>query len=573
MIKKRILCVSEASFLATGYSVYTKEILNGLWKTGKYEVAELARYCEMGDPRLKAPWIVYSNMPDRNNENDVNAYHSNLRNEFGLWRFNEIVLDFKPDYVLSFSDPWMDDFIGNSPLRNTFKWLWMATVDSAPQDDGWFEQFFNADGVFYYSDWGKEIVEKQGGPLLKSGPSTPPSVEADIFKPIQNKGAHRQSFGLDPNMFIVGTVMRNQRRKLFPDLMQSFSQYLEQCKQSNTDLYNRSYLYLHTTYPDLGWDIPELIKEYGIAHRTLITYRCTSCKHTSPSFYSGPRAFCPKCNNYTYGFPTTQEGVSRETLASVYNLFDVFVQYSIAEGFGIPQIEAAACGVPVMSVDYSAMSDVVRKLNGTPIKVERMFREAETNAYRAYPDNKDLIQKIYSFANQPFPMRQKKGFEAYKGFLKHYGWDKTVAKWIDFIESNTSEKGRPIVPGPFDISNPPQDTSHTEFLDWVYTKIMGRPDKIGSYTYLKTLKWINYGAKTECRGGLVLPDDSVVGGRQYWEQYDKNNCVNDFINDRKNTDYWLNRENGSIMIDRPLFIETAFNRTVKNGKPTSVNSL
>ena len=62
-------------------------------------------------------------------------------------------------------------------------------------------------------------------------------------------------------------------------------------------------------------------------------------------------------------------GVSNEYLSDIVNCFDVYLQYANSEGFGLPQVAAAACGVPVMSIDYSAMSSVVRKLGGTPLKV------------------------------------------------------------------------------------------------------------------------------------------------------------------------------------------------------------
>ena len=60
----------------------------------------------------------------------------------------------------------------------------------------------------------------------------------------------------------------------------------------------------------------------------------------------------------------------------------------------MPQVEAAACGVPVMAVDYSAMSSVVKNLKGTPIPVERLFLETETHSYRALPNNHILAELL-----------------------------------------------------------------------------------------------------------------------------------------------------------------------------------
>ena len=41
-------------------------------------------------------------------------------------------------------------------------------------------------------------------------------------------------------------------------------------------------------------------------------------------------------------------------------MFDVYVQTAGAEGFGMPILDAMACGTPVVAPDYSAMSEQVR---------------------------------------------------------------------------------------------------------------------------------------------------------------------------------------------------------------------
>lgn len=49
MTKKRILVDNEASFLATGYSNYGRELLTRLHNTGEYEVFELGSYATTED--------------------------------------------------------------------------------------------------------------------------------------------------------------------------------------------------------------------------------------------------------------------------------------------------------------------------------------------------------------------------------------------------------------------------------------------------------------------------------------------------------------------------------------------
>lgn len=51
--------------------------------------------------------------------------------------------------------------------------------------------------------------------------------------------------------------------------------------------------------------------------------------------------------------------VSKEELVDFYSLSDLFVFPSLYEGFGIPPLEAMACGTPVIAADNSSIPEVV----------------------------------------------------------------------------------------------------------------------------------------------------------------------------------------------------------------------
>ena len=52
-------------------------------------------------------------------------------------------------------------------------------------------------------------------------------------------------------------------------------------------------------------------------------------------------------------------GMSKESLAGLYSAMDVFLAPSYGEGFGIPTVEAQACGTRVIGSNWAATPDLV----------------------------------------------------------------------------------------------------------------------------------------------------------------------------------------------------------------------
>jgi glycosyltransferase involved in cell wall biosynthesis len=424
--KKKVLFISEAAYLNTGYAKYSKEVISRIHASNKYDIAEFSVYGGIDDPRRKnIPWKNYANMPDPNNEQEVNAYNSNPMNQFGAWRFERVCLEFEPDIVLSIRDFWMDSFIYHSPYRRIFSWAWMPTVDASPQNQEWIDMFSDVDYVLTYSDWAKKTLEEQGGTRLNTVGVASPSA-APCFIPM-DRDAIREEFNLRSDVKIIGTVMRNQRRKLFPALIESFSKYLEESGEKNT------FLYLHTSFPDAGWNLAELIHQNNISSKVLMTYICENCKHVEASFFRDSRKVCSKCKQYSSTPSNVGNGATDEDLAKIYNLFDLYVQSANSEGFGLPQVEAAACGIPIACTNYSAMEDVVNKLGGYPISFST-YKELETGCNRAVIDNRSLINIFKSFFASSEDYRNQKRIETRELFEKNYNWDKTASEWMKVID-------------------------------------------------------------------------------------------------------------------------------------------
>jgi len=523
MRKKRILFCSEATFLNTGYATYTREILNYLHSTGKYELAEMAAYGERNDKRAaNIPWKFYGVVPSDNAPEEEKAqYANNPTAQFGELMFESVCLDFFPDIVCDIRDFWMLDFAERSPFRPFYKWCIMPTVDAQPQARQWIATYKSADACLTYSEWAGEVLKEQSGGTINYLGISPPSAHP-AYRPMDKK-ALRSSFGIDPDMKIVGTVMRNQRRKLYPDLFEAFRMFLNSVEDSSKYM-----LYCHTSYPDLGWDIPELLHQHDLSSKVLFTYICPQTNKPFVSLFKGAVAQSPYTGKYGATLSNVKHGVDYEDLSKIINLFDIYAQYANCEGFGLPQVEAAACGVPVMSTDYSAMESVVRNLKGIPIKPKALYKELETGCFRAVPDNELAAQKLLEFFNKPESIRNKMGFDTRQAFLEHYQWDKSGKAWENYFDSveivpdHLGWKSPPRIfnpkPKPTDL---PENVSHQILARWLITDVLCEPDKINSYMEARLTRDLMYKCTTSSTGGMYFNESSAAfDGKQSRTPFD-----------------------------------------------------
>jgi hypothetical protein len=179
----------------------------------------------------------------------------------------------------------------------------------------------------------------------------------------------------------------------------------------------------------------ELVKNSKVGNKIFFTYSCRNCGAVFASPFSGHAQQCYMCNQKSAVIPNVSNGIDDSVLSKIVGSFDAYVQYSICEGFGMPQVEAAGCGVPVFSVNYSAMEDIVNKLNATPVEVGAYFKELETSAIRVYPNESDFIEKLAKFVLEPEQMRKRKGFDIRKLTEKEYSWENTLKKWESYLDS------------------------------------------------------------------------------------------------------------------------------------------
>jgi hypothetical protein len=295
-VSKRILLVGEFSGLATGYGNYSREVLGRL-HAGGLEVAEYSSYVRDGgfDDENKRewepPWPVFGVVPEERDPR-FEAFKQSPHAQFGRMRFEEQLLKFRPDVCLTIRDPWVDSFVCESPFRPYFRHVWMPTVDSAPQQNDWLDMFAGCDATLAYTEWGAGVLRAQSGAAsTRGGPPPRPSTRLLPPGPAAVQGRLRARPGRaggrvpepEPAAQVAPRPVRGLRpvpggpppgpgpadHPLLPHLL-----------------------------PGLGWDLPELLKEYGLLSKVLFTYLCVGnrgCGHAFPSFFASARAHCPRC--------------------------------------------------------------------------------------------------------------------------------------------------------------------------------------------------------------------------------------------------------------------------------------
>lgn len=534
----KVLVNNESSHISSGYGVMGKEIISRLHNRGII-VSELAGYLQPNGPRQL--WKTYPNEPDPNNQEERRRYESNPINGFGLWKWEQTCLDFQNTHTFSVRDFWMSNFEDESPFRDFYALVQVPTVDARPQADHWTNLYVNCDAILSYSEWGGEILKKQSSNKINYRGTASPAP-ANEYQFIPNKRAHKDKLGINPDALIIGMVARNQKRKLFPALMKGFAQYL---RAGPPELTKLSFLYCHTSYPDIGYDLRNLIKEHGIGNRVLFTYICKNCQLIFPNVFQDTQVFCRRCSQQACVTVNHKNSIENKTLADIVGLFDVYVQMACAEGFGIPVVEAAACGVPTMVVNYSAMEDFPKTLNSIPINYLELEKESETGRYFAVPDLDDFNQKLVELLSLPEQIRANIGFKSSQLARQNYSWDKTVDKLIEVFNSV-----KPKLPW----NHPPryhqpnlniqQGLNNEQFIKAAIIQVLGLPEKLNTYFEAALLRDLNMGCSVTNWGGPYYSEFAAIGAsppKDWIKEFNRDILVRDLLNQRNNFNEWERR--------------------------------
>lgn len=366
----RILWVSNAPWASTGYGQQTAQVTPRL-KADGIDVAIAANYgLEANSTSWNSPAgpiMIYPRGFDQWS-NDVFPAHMHD------WTSQS------PDsesLIITLFDVW----VFRGPRWADWKIASWTPIDHSPipiEVTKWSSQKFV--NPIAMSKFGKELLDK----LNIESFYIPHAIEK-IFRPTEsvtlqgNKLTFEDITKIKNDKFVVGMNAANKgvmpNRKAFGENLLAFSMFAKK--------HDDAVLYLHTdpTGAMGGINLIDLIQAVGLPMEKVI--------------FADPYLL--------------RNGMPQQMMPVMYSGLDVLLATSYGEGFGIPTIEAQACGVPVIASNFAASAELVGDgwlIDGQPLwdpmqkswfhipSVPQIIDALD----KAYERGKNVSQKAIEFA-------------------------------------------------------------------------------------------------------------------------------------------------------------------------------
>lgn len=329
----RILWVSDAPWASSGYSVQTRLAAPRLAALG-HDVALVAAYGLQGAAMAWEGLKVYPGGAD----------------PFGNDAIPRAAADWQADVVITLKDAG----VYNPQTFQGLRWCPLTPVDHEPIPPAVHQRVAACYRPIAYAPNGLRAMREIGyDPLY-----CPHAYDPAVFSPVPRDEA-RRALGLADDLFIVATVAVNRGAEIS---RKAWQQNLEAFAMFAADKPHARYL-LHTDMADDGYEggfpLRAIAQGLGIVDKVI------------PSEQGRYRA----------------GGFDEPYLRALYCAANVVNCVSVGEGFGIPTLEAQACGTPVITGGWAASED----LNFGGWEVERgdalkLFDRQLSHVYLPLPD-------------------------------------------------------------------------------------------------------------------------------------------------------------------------------------------
>ena len=130
-------------------------------------------------------------------------------------------------------------------------------------------------------------------------------------------------------------------------------------------------------------------------------------------------------------------------MALLYNNYDAMIFPSRAEGWGLPLIEAIACGLPVISTYYSGHSEYLSAIDGQFVRLDHQLQPISCPEFLQHwkaggqwaVASPDEIAKKLVFMKDNYGECQKNAMVASQTIRDHFSWRHAAEQAVDSLQS------------------------------------------------------------------------------------------------------------------------------------------
>lgn len=231
-------------------------------------------------------------------------------------------------------------------------------VDMAPLPPPVREMAKTAFRRIVFSRFGERMVNEAGLDCYY----VPHGYNSETYKP-KDRTESRKAMNLPEDAFVVGIVAANQgnpSRKSWNEMLEAFAQF----KRKHPDA--MLYLHTHVEQRQGGVNLIEAFEYFGLEAKKDVAI----------------------VDQYQYVL-----GLPEDQMATMYSAFDVLMNVSQGEGFGIPILEAQACGTPVIVGDWTSMSELCMAGWAVPMEDATRWR-TPLGAYQWIPHVGAIVEAL-----------------------------------------------------------------------------------------------------------------------------------------------------------------------------------
>ena len=399
----KVLTLGDMPLSTSGVGSQSKYVIEALLKSGKFEVFSLGG--AMKHPQYQL--IKTEEWGDLWKILPVDQFGTKETLRSVIWRE-------KPDILWFMTDPrfwgWLWEM--DSEVRQNIPMVYYHVWDNYPYPK-FNKKFYESNDVIATISKLTDDIVRNVTPDVETH-YIPHAVDTKTFKRLddeiieklrkENKGPDGRNFS---DRFVILFNSRNARRKHSGTLIFWFKEFLERVGD------DKAVLLMHTEPTDPnGPDLLQIVEDLDLNNGQVLFSR---------------------------------DKVDQKNMASLYNISDITVNISDAEGFGLSCLESLACETPVVAVKTGGLQDQMTDgKNEFGVLIEPSSQQVVGSQLVPYvmedrinkEDFLNALQKMYDAGEQG---RREIGKLAREHVVENFNFETFNKSWVELLE-NTHKK-------------------------------------------------------------------------------------------------------------------------------------